>query len=209
MQDHIAGDGHIGAYTYSWANVASGTYNLSARVVDNRGAVIASATAAVVVAPLALTVTSPAPNASVAADFVLVTGTYTAPANSGVTVNGVVADTDGQGTFFVNNFPLAAGLNTLTITLTTAQGQVSTVTQAVNSPGVAPFQIAAEADVGFAPLTSTIKVANRTGANLVSIAMADIGPGAVDTSGYTPQEIARIAYAASRDLLPALHPRRF
>ncbi len=48
-------------YTYSWANVASGTYSLSARVVDNRGAVISSTPAAVVVAPLALTVTSPAP----------------------------------------------------------------------------------------------------------------------------------------------------
>ena len=99
----------VAPYTYSWANVATGNYSLAARVIDTRGAVTLSAPVAIVVQPLALVVTSPAPDASIAADFVLITGTYSAPANSGVMVNGVVASVDDLGALRSARFPLDPG----------------------------------------------------------------------------------------------------
>ncbi len=168
-------------YTYTWTNVASGNYSLSVRVVDNRGAVTSSVAVAVVVAPLALVVTSPTPNVSVAADFVLVTGTYSAPANSGVTVNGVVATVDDVGAFAVSSLPLDPGANTIEVTLTTPTGQSLTRSITLTSTANAPFYVVADPEQGFAPLRVEIRYSSRLH-DVSSFQIADLSGGVLDTS---------------------------
>jgi hypothetical protein len=207
--DFYAGATFLGSatsapYTFAWTGVPAGAYALTVRAVDNRGAVTVSATANITVAPLQLTITSPADGASVGADFVLVHGTYQAPPNSGVTVNGKVATTDGQGRFAVNNFRLALGTSTLTITLTAADGQSVTRTLTVASTGAAPYQVAADRETGFAPLTTTIRVTSRTATPVTTVAFANLGAGVLDTAGATAEAPARISYAVPGVYLPTI-----
>jgi Bacterial Ig domain len=71
-------------YGYSWANVAAGTYSITAKVTDNLGAIATSAAVSVTVgsnqAP-AVSVTAPVNNA-----------TFTAPATVNITANATDAD---------------------------------------------------------------------------------------------------------------------
>lgn len=191
-------------YTFSWTSVPSGTYTLTAKVIDSHGAITTSVPVTITVQPLALNVTSPAPSASIPADFVLITGTYTAPANSGVTVNGIVATTDGQGNFFVNNFPLSLGANLLTVVLATQDGHSTSVSQSISSSGAAPYRISADPDVGFGPVTSTIKVDYRGTSPVTSVSFANLGPGVLDMSSYTPDAIATLTYSS-----PGMYQPRF
>jgi hypothetical protein len=182
-------------YLFAWNNVAVGSYVLTARAVDNRGAVTTSAPVSVNVQTLGLAITSPAANAQIAADFVTITGTYQAPLNSGVTINGVVAHNDGQGNFYINNFPLAAGTNTFTVKLASPDGAATSLTQAVTSTGIAPFQISLDPDTGMAQTTATIRVAQRGAAGWSNIAFSGIGTGVLDTTGLTQTVPGTITYA--------------
>ena len=75
-------------YTYSWTNVAAGTYSITARATDNAGATTTSSAVSVTVTgttpnmPPTVSLTSPSANAS-----------FTAPATISITVN--AADADG------------------------------------------------------------------------------------------------------------------
>jgi uncharacterized protein (DUF2141 family) len=74
-------------YSFTWSNVAAGTYSLTARATDNAGGVGTSATVSVTVnsstnAPPSVSITSPTPGAS-----------FTAPAN--ITIQASASDTDG------------------------------------------------------------------------------------------------------------------
>ena len=73
-------------YNFSWNNVAGGNYSLTAKAVDNKGAVTTSAVVNITVksnAPPTVNVTAPANNAS-----------FTAPAS--ITINASAADSDGS-----------------------------------------------------------------------------------------------------------------
>jgi|GEM_PF-717423 len=79
-------------YSFSWTNVAAGTYSLTARATDNQGAVTTSSAISITVnsqtstnTPPIVSLTAPANNA-----------TYTAPAT--VTISATAADTDGTVT---------------------------------------------------------------------------------------------------------------
>src|SRR5207253_905088 len=74
-------------YTATWSSVAAGTYSLTARAIDDAGAMTTSTAVSVQVNPAAnvaptVSVTSPAANA-----------TFTAPAT--ITVSATAADSDG------------------------------------------------------------------------------------------------------------------
>jgi hypothetical protein len=182
-------------YVLSWAAPAPGTYSITAKATDARGAVATSASVNVRAITPALIITSPGIGASLPADFMTVTGTYQAPSNSGVTVNGVAARNDGQGNFAANDIPLAAGVNTLTVTLTTADGRSTTQTRLVNSSTTAPMQIYADPDVGFAPATFTIGIKNRTAHAIATVAYTNLGSGQFDGSRATQAILGRILYA--------------
>jgi hypothetical protein len=75
-------------YSFAWTNVAAGTYTITARATDNSGATTASAAITVVVnapvnTPPAVSITSPAGNA-----------TFTSPAS--ITINATATDADGS-----------------------------------------------------------------------------------------------------------------
>jgi Bacterial Ig domain/Glucodextranase, domain B len=72
-------------YSFSWTNVVAGTYSITAKATDDKGAVTTSSVVKVTVGankPPTVSITSPAANAS-----------FTAPAT--ITINANAADTDG------------------------------------------------------------------------------------------------------------------
>jgi hypothetical protein len=191
-------------YLLSWDGAAPGTYSITAKATDTRGAVATSTAVNVRAITPALVITSPATGASLPADFMVVTGTYQAPANTGITVNGVVASNDGQGNFAANNVPLSSGANTLMVILTTADGQSVTQTQLVNSSAIAPIQIYVDPDVDFAPATFTIGLRNRTTHMITSVAYTNLGGGQLDNSGASQTSLGKLSYA-----LPGLYKPTF
>lgn len=70
--------------------------------------------------PVSVNVTNIAQGATVNTDRLLVMGTFRGPPNTGVTVNGIVAETYGDK-FYVNNLSLKLGENVITVTATTPE----------------------------------------------------------------------------------------
>src|SRR6266436_762267 len=62
---------------------------------------------------VSVTITDPVAGANVTSDLYTVRGTFSGPANTGVTVNDVVAYTT-NGRFAINDVSLTAGANTIT-----------------------------------------------------------------------------------------------
>lgn len=189
-------------YNFAWAGVSAGSYVLTAKVIDSQTASATSSGVPVQVITPTLTITSPAPNASIAADFVLVTGTYQGPPNSGVTVNGVVANNDGQGNYFVNNVPLVTGQNTLTVALTTPDGQTAVQTQTVTSTSTAPLRIYAEPDAAVGSGTFVIRLENRTANAYTEVLYQNLGGGQLDSSALDQSTLGKIAYTAPGSYTP-------
>jgi hypothetical protein len=191
-------------YVFAWTGVAAGTFLITAKATDKVGAFATSSSVSIRVVTPTLAIASPSANAAVGADFVLVTGTYQAGSNSGVTVNGVIASDDGQGNFAANNVPLIPGSNTLTVTLTTADGQTVGQTQLVSSGATAPMQLYADPDVDFAPATFTIRVKNRTANAIASFSYSNLGGGQFDASTSNQAVLGTVTYTT-----PGLYTPRF
>lgn len=85
------------------------------------------------VSTLSINITEPADNSAVTENTLVVRGVFDAPANSGITVNGVIAQKSGQS--FVALVPLINGSNILTARIATLEGDSAddTVT-VVNTP---------------------------------------------------------------------------
>ncbi len=80
------------------------------------------------------------PVANVSGDRTLIEGTYQGPQNTGIVINGVVADVY-AGRFYANNVPLKPGENTLEVTASTLVGQPSTKTVTVSANGGAGISV--------------------------------------------------------------------
>jgi len=167
-------------YTYTWSNVAQGNYNLTARATDDRGAAATSAAVNVTVSGANFAIVSPANNATVDTDFINVTGTTQAPANSGVTVNGIVAAMDSSGNFYANGVQLTTGANTIAATLTTLDGQVTTQSAVVTSTGPAPIKITASPTDGLGPLSVAFDITPRSGVVIQKVEFDVDGNGTVE-----------------------------
>ena len=124
-----------------------------------------------------ISIASPANGTSIAADSVLVTGQVQAPANSGVTVNGVIALVDLNNNFFANNVPLLPGSNTVAATVTTPSGKSSSASVTVTSTGRAPVTITASSIQGLVPLTVAFSVQKSTANAIASYQFNPGGPG--------------------------------
>ncbi len=149
-------------YTLDWTGAASGTYTVAARVTDVTGLMVTSkpVTVQVVAAP-ALAFDAGTDGASVSDDNVVIGGTVVAPANSAISINGVLAALDPLGRFFVNNVPLQPGSNALSVTLLAADGTTIQKTITVGSTGRAPFEVLIDQQEGMAPLSATMTINNR------------------------------------------------
>ncbi|MBL0142899.1 MAG: hypothetical protein IPP91_12550 [Betaproteobacteria bacterium] len=182
-------------FVFTWTNVAAGTYAITAKATDSRAATATSA-------PVNLTVAAgppPPPALAIAAapgldgstvneKTMLVNGTITAPANSGVTVNGILATVGTDNQFSVNDVPLSAGANTITLVVTTQDGDTASQAITVTSSGAAaPFTVSIDEPDGIAPHTVTFTITG--GATPITSIEFDVdGNGTVDitTQGIPP-----------------------
>jgi hypothetical protein len=190
-------------YAFAWTGVATGTYTLSARVVDDRGALRTSTSTTITVAPLAIAVSSPTENATIAAASVLVAGTFAAPPNSGVTVNGVRARVHGNQ-FFASNVALAEGANAISVVVATPDEVAATATRNVTRAGAAPIRIYMEPETGYAPGTASIRVDNPGGITLVSAAFENLGGAALDMTGADQQTLGKLTLASAGMATPTV-----
>lgn len=147
-------------YTATLANVPAGTHSLTARATDDRGAVTTSAAVTITMRASSVVIDSPAPNAAIAGNTVIVRGRVVASAYAGVMVNDTTAAVDAAGNFAVL-VPLDAGANTLTATVTMLDRTTITRSVSVSATGEAsPFGVTVESETGLAPLTPVFTVSN-------------------------------------------------
>ena len=201
----LIGTAATAPYTYTWTSVTPGSYALTARATDNRGAATTSATVNVTVVGPNFAIVSPANNSTVNSDFITVSGTMQAPANSGVTVNGVVAAIDSGGNFYANGILLATGTNTITATLTTPDGQVTAQSVVVSSTGTAPIKIAASPTEGLAPLSVVFDVTPRSGITIQKVELDVDGNGTVEQILIAPPWTTTAIYSGGGIANAVLH----
>ena len=141
---------------------------------------------------VSVAVTSPASGATVDADSVLVTGTFQGPTNTGIAVNGVVAAQEGNR--FYAQVPLQVGVNTLTVTATTASGATASRTVNVIGTGPSPIQVVPSPAGGMAPLTVDFAIQNNTANAIVKIEADFNGDGSIDFSTTDPAAPVQFSY---------------
>jgi alpha-tubulin suppressor-like RCC1 family protein len=133
-------------YTHRWQNVPQGSYSVTAKATDSNGASTTTAPITITVGLAAGLNLAPQPslNGSSTIDTTFaISGSYQAPPNSAVTINGQLATLTEAGQFFINNVPLAViGNNLITITLTTQDGNTTTQTLTITrlAPPPPPVQ---------------------------------------------------------------------
>ncbi len=116
------------------------------------------------------TATNLSDGATVNGAGIQVIGTFEGPPNTGITVNGMVAQLFGNQ-FIVNNVPLTPGVNTLTVIATTLDGTTTTKTLTVNSNSAGPGGIT----VARAPPGSLVAIYTVAGTGIWGFA-GDNGP---------------------------------
>lgn len=175
----VAATALVEPYQANLSNVPAGNHTIAARSTDNRGAAVTSPAATITVATFSLTIATPAPNASISNNQVLVTGRVSGLANSGVSVNSKAAAVDAAGNYSAL-VALVAGANTITVSATGPDGKVVSQTVTVNATGAAsPFIVFADPDEGLSTLfTATFTVTNPT-ADAASFMFDTFGPFAV------------------------------
>ena len=193
----LIGSASAAPYTATLANVPAGSYLLTAQAIDNAGAATTSAAVSVMVRAFAVEVGAPSAGATIAADFVNVSGSIVGPPNSGVTVNGVVAAIDGSGRFYANDIPLTTGSNTVTATLTAPDGSSTSQAVTVTSTGPAPIRITATPTQGMSPLAVTFTAAAQPGVAIQKMEIDGDGNGSIDQTVVAADWSATITYYAS------------
>lgn len=128
---------------------------------------------------------SPISGTIIQSDRTLVSGTFRGSPNTGIAVNGVVAEIDGHR-FYANNVPLVPGDNTLTATLTTQEGATTTDRISLTRDGSSPITINAEPESGITPLTVTFNLTNSTGQQPQTINADFDGDGVIDFTATDP-----------------------
>jgi hypothetical protein len=188
-------------FAASWPDVAAGTYAITAVAVDNAGATVRSSPVTLTVAPVSVSLMSPADGAAIPADFVLVRGTYDAPPNSGVTVNGIVAASDGTN-FFVNAVPLYDGPNAIEITVTTETGLTTRTSITVNRTAAAVLHVEASADELLGPGTVTLSALWSTDLQPTALLIENFGTASIDNTIFDGNRLARLSFASPGLYLP-------
>lgn len=141
----------------------------------------------------AITVTEPAPGSTVNTDALLLCGTFQGPTNIGITVNGIVAQIEGNK-FCVNNLPLNSGANTLMIVMTFPDGTTTARAVNITSIGAAPFRVSIQPPSGVAPLKTRF-IVSRTGSATVARIVADFdGDGTADLTTTDPAAVLEYTY---------------
>jgi hypothetical protein len=129
---------------------------------------------------------SPANGVTVTGDRILVTVDLTAPPNTGVTVNDVVAVGVPAGAAsaatqrFHAEVPLVTGANTLTVKAHGQDGRVVTRTLNVTSRGPFPYRVVADRSAGVAPLKPRLEVWDQSGRGMRQVQVDADSNGTID-----------------------------
>ena len=184
-------------FSFTWNNVAPGNYTVSARAVDDAGATSASNTASISVGALSINVTSPTDGATVVGDATTVSGRIVAPANSGVSVNGVIGAIEPNGTFYATGVRLDPGTNTIVARVTSPEGESRTQSVTVTSSGVPPFKVTAGPTHGLAPLLVTFTIVPQNGAAIERVEFDANSDGSVEFSLQASPWSTTLTFAGS------------
>lgn len=155
------------------------------------GAILSPGIATSITGPsLAVTVTYPANGATVNGPTTEIAGTFTGPTDTGITVNGVVAYTDG-GNFLASAVPLQTGPNTINVAATTITGATAStslsLTQGSATPSVVTLSVTRPTSyapflVNFTPTVGTLP----GGATVTMLSIDYNGDGIDDVTNPTP-----------------------
>jgi len=145
--------------------------------------------------PLRVSIVSPLTGTMLQTDKLLVSGTYGGPPGSGVSINGVVALTDGHY-FYANDVPLVQGSNTIEAVVTSPLGRTAKHTIEVRSIGAAAVLelYPSSSQGGIAPLPVRFQFEFTGVAAIRSIAMDFDGNGVTDFSTTNPNELIAYTY---------------
>lgn len=181
--------------------------SLTARATDTRTSKANSSPVTITVGAAPSLAISPTPGldgSTVNEGTVLVTGSILAPPNSGVTVNGMLATVGTDHSFAVNDVPLSAGANTITLTVTTQDGATASRTITVTGSGAAaPFAVSVDEPDGIAPHTVTFSLTGGGGTPVGSVEIDVDGNGTVDiTTAGLPAAGVQATYAGAGTATP-------
>lgn len=131
--------------------------------------------------PVTVAVATPADASSITTDAVLVSGTYTGPPNTRVSVNGV--DAGSPNNTFSLSVPLVPGANTITVTATspdgaTASSRLQVTRDAASPPPTITFYSPNDGDSFAAPATIYVRVGavNADGTSSSSVTVSNDSP---------------------------------
>jgi hypothetical protein len=115
---------------------------------------------------------------TISGDEASVSGAIQVPQNSGVTINGLVAAVDDTGHFYLDHVPVTSTTTSLTVLVTTPNGQTTSRTIQVTATGTpTPVVLSAQPSSGMAQLAVTFRMKNNTGATITKIEIAVYGDG--------------------------------
>jgi hypothetical protein len=131
---------------------------------------------------ITLGATSPASGVTVDGDRILVSVDLTAPPNTGVTVNDVVAvGVPGpSGLRFYAEVPLVTGSNTLAVKAHGQDGRVATKSLSVTSRGPFPYRVVADRAAGVSPLKPRLEVWDQSGLGIRQVQVDADANGSID-----------------------------
>lgn len=146
------------------------------------GAVSVEATGGPFSGAISFGASSPASGATVNGDRILVSVDLTAPPNTGVTVNDVVAvGVPGPaGLRFHAEVPLQTGSNTLTVKAHGQDGRVVSKSISVTSVGPFPYRVVADRAAGVAPLKPRLEVWDQSGRGIRQVQVDADANGSID-----------------------------
>lgn len=132
--------------------------------------------------PVALVVTSPNDNATVGTRTIQVRGTWSGPANTGITINDKPALAD-FSSYASSDVVLSPGTNNISVVLTTQDGATQTISRTVNyDPQQAPdVDLVSNTSGDLSPLKASFSFVPKTGLTVTRIQADFDGGGSIDT----------------------------
>ena len=172
------------------------TYHFRITSTNNYGSSITSGdntfTTQTPPSPITLTITSPIDGAAISGIDVMVTGTVTNTTGSetGITVNGIIANVYGNE-FVANNVPLTEGANTITATAKDANKNTATASLTVNAATTGNYiKITSNTESGIAPLEATLVISGYASGTTPSLSY--LGPASVDWTNCTSYDACKV-----------------